>query len=178
MVRKAIDATKDFVRLSHDIGASGVKVKPNDFHKDIPKEQTIEQIGKSLQELGKFAGDYNQQIRLEVHGKCAELPTIRAILDVADHPRVAVCWNSNATDLRGEGLVHNFNLVRDRFGDTCHVRRLDSSGYPFAELIAMLVKSKYNGWVLLEDSLPSPDKVAELQKQRKLFEEFVAAANA
>src|SRR5215510_2890337 len=32
VVKKAIERTKEFVRLSHDIGGSGVKVKPNDFH--------------------------------------------------------------------------------------------------------------------------------------------------
>ena len=66
--------------------------------------------------LGTFAADHGQQLRLEVHGKCCELPTIRQIMDVADHPSVAVCWNSNDQDLNGEGLEHNFNLVKDRFG--------------------------------------------------------------
>ncbi len=34
----------------------------------------------------------------------AALPVIRQIMDVATHPNVAVCWNSNAEDLQGEGL--------------------------------------------------------------------------
>ena len=55
--RRPIEKTKAFVKLSHDCGGSGVKVKPNDFHKDVPREKTIEQIGKSLNEVGKFAAD-------------------------------------------------------------------------------------------------------------------------
>jgi len=69
--KKAIDKCKEFIRLSHDIGGSGVKVKPNDFHPPVPPEKTIEQIGKALNELGEYSSGFGQQIRLEVHGKCA-----------------------------------------------------------------------------------------------------------
>lgn len=54
-LRQAIDATKEFLRLSHDVGGSGVKVKPDRFHPDVPREKTIEQIGKALNELGEYA---------------------------------------------------------------------------------------------------------------------------
>lgn len=176
VVRKAIDASKEFIVLSHDIGSSGVKVKPDRFHDGIPREKTIEQIGKALNELGEFAEGYGQQVRLEVHGQCAELPTIKAIMDVADHRNVYVCWNSNATDLAGEGLEHNFKLVRNRFGDTLHVHQLDDPKYPFANLFKLLVKSEYTGWALLEASGDPPDRVAALKRQRELFEELVAMA--
>jgi sugar phosphate isomerase/epimerase len=176
VVKKAIEASKEFIRLSHDVGGSGVKVKPDSFHKEVPREKTIEQIGRSLNELGEYGAGFGQQIRLEVHGQCAELPTIKAIMDVADNPNVAICWNSNADDLKGEGLMHNFNLVRDRFGATLHVRKLDAPGYPWKDLIALLVKSDYDGWVMLEDSTIPADPVAELAQQKKLFDALVQEA--
>ncbi|MDA1049870.1 MAG: TIM barrel protein [Planctomycetota bacterium] len=173
VVKKAIDATKEFIQLSHDVGSTGVKVKPDRFHPDVPREKTIEQIGKSLNELGKYADGFGQQIRLEVHGQCAELPTIKAIMDIADHQNVAVCWNSNPQDLQGGGLEHNFGLVRDRFGATCHVRELDSPDYPYQQLIDLLVKTDYEGWILLESSSKPADKVAALAGQVVLFQELV-----
>jgi sugar phosphate isomerase/epimerase len=175
-VKKAIEASKEFIRLSHDVGGSGVKVKPDTFHKEVPREKTIEQIGRSLNELGEYGAGFGQQIRLEVHGQCAELPTIHAIMKVADHPNVAICWNSNADDLKGEGLAHNFNLVRDRFGATLHVRTFDAPGYPWKDLIALLVKSDYDGWVMLEDSTMPDDPVGALAEQKKLFDALVAEA--
>ena len=63
-LKKAIEATKEFVRLSHDVGGSGVKVKPDTFHKDVPREKTIEQIGQALNEVGEYAAGFGQQIRL------------------------------------------------------------------------------------------------------------------
>lgn len=176
VVKKAIEATKGFIRLSHDVGSTGVKVKPDRFYPDVPREKTIEQIGRSLNELGEYAEGFGQQIRLEVHGQCAELPTIKAILDVADNRNVAVCWNSNQQDLQGEGLEHNFGLVSKRFGATCHVREFDSADYPYQQLIDLLVGIDYDGWVLLEASSKPKDRVAALTKQVKLFEKMVARA--
>lgn len=175
---KAIETTKAFVKLSHDCGGSGVKVKPNRFHPNVPQEKTIEQIGRSLNALGAFAADYGQQIRLEVHGQCSSLPIIKQILDVADHPSVGVCWNSNAQDLEGDGLEHNFNLVKDRFGDTAHVHELDLGNYPYERLMELFVAIDYPGWILLECSTNPPDKVAALIRQRQVWQQMVARAQA
>lgn len=176
VLKKAIEASKDFIRLSHDIGGSGVKVKPDSWQPNVSHEKTIEQIGKSLNELGEYASGFGQQIRLEVHGKCQELPTIKAIMDVADDPNVAVCWNSNPTDLAGAGLEHNFKLVRNRLGATCHVRELNSTDYPFQKLLDLLVKTKYVGWVLLEANSKPADRVAALAEQKKLFAKMLSQA--
>lgn len=176
MLKANIEGAKAFIKLSHDIGGSGVKVKPNSFHKDVPREQTIEQIGRSLNEIGAFAADYGQRIRLEVHGTCSELPTIHAIMQIADHPSVGICWNSNNVDLQGKGFQYNFRLVRDRFGDTAHVRELDSTEYPYQQLMGLLVQTDYNGWVLLEARGKPDDRIAALRHQRELFEQMVARA--
>ncbi len=178
VVRKAIETTKTFLQLSHDIGSTGVKVKPDRFWPNVPREKTIEQIGKSLNELAKFADGLGQQVRLETHGQCAELPTIKAIMDVADHKTAAVCWNSNAVDLKGKGLEHNFNLVKDRFGATLHTRELDGTGYPWAKLIELLHDNAYDGWVMIEASSRPKDRVAELAKQRRVLDDLIERARA
>ena len=176
VLKKAIEATKEFVRLCHDVGGSGVKVKPNSFHKGVPREKTIEQIGRTLNELGRYGAGFAQQIRLEVHGQCAELPTIKAIMDVADHKNVVVCWNSNAQDLAGKGLEHNFNLVKNRFGPTLHSRELNDKRYPYQQLVALLVKMDYAGWIMLECSTRPKDRVAAMARQRDLLAEMIAKA--
>jgi len=178
-LRKDIDGAKQYVRLSDDVGGSGVKVKPNALPDGVPVEKTIEQIGKSLNELAKFGADYGQEIRVEVHGReTQKLPIMKRIFDVADHPNVGVCWNSNDEDLAGGGLEHNFNLVKDRFGATVHIRELNIGEYPYQQLINLFVKMDYKGWILLEARTKPEDRVKALAEQRVLFEQMVAKAQA
>lgn len=177
VLKQAKEATKEFIKLSHDVGGTGVKVKPDSFHKNVPEEVTIEQIGKSLNEMGAFGADYGQQIRLEVHGKCAHLPTIRKILDVADHPNVAICWNCNKQDLEGAGLDANFAMVKDRLGDTTHIHDLIHNPYPHKRFFELMAGGNYTGWLMLEEGvLPKGDPVAALAEQSKLFDKMWAQA--
>ena len=177
-LKKAIEATKEFVELSHDVGGSGVKVKPDSFHKEVPREKTIEQIGKSLNEVAEFATGFGQQIRLEIHGQCCQLPTIKAIMDVADNPNVALCWNSNPQDLEDPGLEHNFNLVKARLGETTHVHLMDSKTYPHQQLLDLYVKLDYSGWWLLEEGVIPTDPAAELILQHEMFDKMLADSRA
>ncbi|PWJ59082.1 sugar phosphate isomerase/epimerase [Dyadobacter jejuensis] len=175
-LKKAIDRTKEFIRLSADVGGTGVKVKPNALHKEVPTEKTLEQIGRALDELGRYAQDFGQQIRLEVHGKeTQELPNIKTIMDAAPHKNATICWNCNPEDLIGQGLKYNFNLVKNRFGDTVHVRELDDNSYPYQELISMFKQIKYKGWILLECRTDPKDKVQALIQQREIFEHMLKA---
>jgi len=175
-LKQSIEGTKAFVRLSHDCGGSGVKVKPNDLHKGIDPKKTIEQIGRSLNLVGAFAADYGQQIRLEVHGSCGPLPIMKQIIDVADNPNVGLCWNCNGDELKDRGLEYYFNLVKDRFGATAHVRELNLRDYPYQDLIRLLVKMDYAGWILLECRTKPKDPIAALVEQREVFQKMLAAA--
>jgi sugar phosphate isomerase/epimerase len=174
-----IDGAKEYVELSHDVGGSGVKVKPNDLPDGMPEDKTVEQIGKSLNELGRFAADYGQEIRVEVHGrKTSGLPVMKQIFDVVNQPSVGVCWNSNDQDLEGPGLEYNFNLVKHRFGATAHVRELNVGDYPYQQLMDLFVRMDYKGWILLEARTEPVDRVKALAEQRILFEQMVANAQA
>ena len=176
-LKKSIEETKDWIKLSKDVGGTGVKVKPNAFHKEVPHEKTIEQIGKSLNEIARFGADYGQKIRLEVHGnETQELPNIKAIMDVANHPNVYTCWNCNDEDLIGQGLEYNFNLVKDRQGDTVHVRELNIGNYPYPQLMNLFVNMNYKGWILLECRTDPADKVKALMEQHEVFDAMMKEA--
>ncbi len=172
--KQNIELTKRYVQLMHDCGGTGVKVKPNGLPADVPRQKTIEQIGRALNEVAAYGEGYGQQIRVEVHGRgTSELPVIKAIFDVADHPNVTVCWNSNNEDLRGKGLPHNFNIVKDRFGDTVHVRELNVVDYPYHQLLKLFVEMDYAGWILLEARTNPTDKIEAMIEQRQLFEKMI-----
>jgi sugar phosphate isomerase/epimerase len=167
-LRKDIEATKEYIILAHDVGASGVKVRPNGLSKEVPVEKTLEQIGRSLRELGEFAEGYGMVIRLEVHGTGTSLlPNIKKIMDVADHRQVGVCWNSNPTDLAGEGFDHNFDLVKNKIF-VVHMRDLYLEDYPFRRLMTRLNEINFQGFCLAE--IPgSSDPVRMMKYYRALW---------
>jgi len=167
-LRKDMEATKEYIVLAHDVGAPGVKVRPNALPGEVPAEKTLEQIGKSLRELGEFGDGYGVQIRLEVHGtETSLLPNIKTIMDAAGHRNVGVCWNSNQTDLAGEGFDHNFNLVKAKIF-TVHMRDLYLDEYPFRKLLTGLNEIGFTGFCLAE--IPeSNDPVRVMKYFRGLF---------
>jgi sugar phosphate isomerase/epimerase len=149
-LRQDIEATKQYILLAQDVGALGVKVRPNGLPKEVPVEKTLDQIGQSLREVGEFGKEHAIQIRLEVHGTGTSLvPHIKRILDVADHPNVGACWNSNQTDLEGEGFDHNFDLVKGKIFSV-HMRDLYLEEYPFRKLLTRLNESGFGGFCLAE----------------------------
>jgi sugar phosphate isomerase/epimerase len=167
-LRKDIEATKEYIILAEDVGATGVKVRPNGLPKEVPVEKTLEQIGRSLREIGDFARDHGQVIRLEVHGTGTSLPpNIRKILDVANHPSVGACWNSNATDLSGQGWDYNFDLLKDKIFSV-HMTDLFNEGYPYRKLLTRLNDIHFTGFCLAEIQ-PSTDPVRVMKYYRALW---------
>src|SRR5512135_2023648 len=169
-LRRNIDLTKEYIRLCSDIGATGIKVKPNDIPDGVPKEKTLEQIGKSLNEVGKFARDYGQLVRVEVHGnRTQELPNMATIFSNVTEPAVKVCWNCNEQDLLPPGLEYNFDLVRKWIGDTVHVRELNDNSYPYQKLFNLLSGMHYSGWILLEGRTEPADRLVAMKEQLSIF---------
>ena len=167
-LKQDMAAAREYIVLAHDVGATGVKVRPNALPKGVPEEKTLEQIGKSLRELGEFADGYGQVIRLEIHGMdTARIPRIKTIMDVAAHKNVGVCWNSNQTDLEGEGFDHNFDLLKERIRSV-HLRDLFLEEYPFRRLLARLNQTGFTGFCLAE--IPaSADPVRVMKYFRALW---------
>ena len=171
---KNIEQTKIYIQLCKDIGATGIKVKPNTLPEGVPKEKTIAQIAASFNEVGKFAKNLGQLVRVEVHGKFTqELPNMKAIFDQVTEPNVKICWNCNPEDLLPPGLEANFNSVKKWFGDTVHVRELNTNEYPYQQLMDLFTKIKYNGWILLEARTEPTDRVAAMNEQLTVFNQMV-----
>lgn len=149
-LRRQIDGTKEYIRLAADVGAPGVKVRPNGIPDGVPVERTLEQIGLALREVGAFGAEFGVEVRLEVHGRASShVPYVARMIAGADHANVKACWNSNPTDLDADGRIEaNLALLAPRIG-LVHINRLHS-GYPYRTLFASLRQAGYTGFTLAE----------------------------
>jgi sugar phosphate isomerase/epimerase len=193
VVRKNIEETQRFAELAHDVGARGVKVRPNGFPKGADKAKTLDQIGKALNECGKDAQSLGVELWLEVHGReTEEPPHIRRIMDVCNHPAVGVCWNCNDTDVVNGSVKQYFELLKPWIRNA-HINELwrnpspwdTSEGrgaqkpltgfpdytkpYPYRELFGLLRAAGYSGYTLAE--VPeSPEPLRFMKYYRALWE--------
>ncbi len=160
VVRKNIDETKEYVRLAHDVGAPGVKVRPNGIPKGADLDATMRQIGRALHEVGQDATGFGIAIRVEVHGSVTSEPSNFAkILAYADHPNVYACWNSNAADVKDGSVKDAFALLGPKIHEV-HLHDLTDSSYPWRELFALLKAQNYEGFTLAEiPESADPDRV-------------------
>ena len=171
-VRKHIETCKRFVDLARDVGAKGVKVRPNGLPKEVPPEKTLEQIGKSLVPCGQAAADAGVEIWVEVHGGGTAKPeNMRSIMESCGHPAVGVTWNSNADDIVDGSVESSFHLLRPWI-KSCHINELYKDGqgkYPYRELFRLLRQSGYDRVTLCEvgKGMPTPEAGEEMLRYYK-----------
>jgi len=150
VVKQNIAGTKEYVRLAHDLGAPGVKVRPNGVPRGADLDATLRQIGRALHEVGEDAQGFGVEIRVEVHGGTTQLlPNLARIIGYADHPSVFVCWNSNPTDVVDASIRETFALVAPKVREV-HLRDLTDETYPWRDLFALLDAAKFDGYTLAE----------------------------
>lgn len=167
-VRTNIEGTKEYIKLAKDVGATGIRVFPNAFIDGTDREKTMEQIGKSLAEVGTFANDYGVEIRVCVHGKGTNTPpVIKKIIDYSQSPYVYVNWNCGEPDREGEGLEYNFNLLKDRIKGV-HMHNLFDQNYPYRQFLQLLASSGYKGYCNAEVD-QSCEPVMFMKYYRALF---------
>lgn len=149
-VRKNIDECKRFVELAHDIGALGVKVRPNGIPPEVPEAQTIAQIGAALRECGDFAQRAGVEIWVEVHGRDSNQPSRMAkMMQAADHSQVGICWNSNQEDVAEGSVKESFALLRPWLR-SAHINELWKTEYPWRELFGLMKAAGYQRYCLAE----------------------------
>jgi len=166
-LEKNIQGAIEYAQLAADVGAPGIKVRPNGIPKDEDPEITLERIGKAWGRVAAAAADKGVQVRMEVHGaeQTRSLPNIRKMLDYADHPNARVCWNSNASDMDEQGNIRaNFDLVKHAIG-LVHITEIGVYQYPWQELFTLLKEINYTGFCLAEIAYnPEPERFMRYYK--------------
>lgn len=150
-LKKNIEGSLAYARLAADVGAPGIKVRPNGLPDGVPIEKTCEQIGRAVRQVAAFAEGVGVKVWVEVHGRgTSDPPVMRDIMDYADHPNATVCWNSNGTDMDAMGSIEaSFDLLRDKI-EHVHINEIGVYQYPWQDLFNRLKAMDYQGWCLAE----------------------------
>lgn len=155
IVARNIEETKRWAQLAHDVGAKGVKVRPNGFVKGVEERRTLEQIGRAIGACAAAAENLGVELWVENHGGGTCLPgNMRTIMDVADHSNAGVIWNSNyPADVTEGSIQPGFKLLADKIRSV-HINELINP-YPYRELFTLLRSAGYDRYTLMEIQGPS-----------------------
>ncbi len=175
-LKAAIEACKAHLQLAHDTGATGIRVFPNDFHKEVPEARTLEQIARAVNEVGKAAAGLGLMVRLENHGKVGTLRNLAKIMSMVESKHVGIKLNGDVRDNEDGKFAENFALVKDRLADTLHMRWYGGTQFPYQLQFNLLVKQGWDGWCFIEESAKVPDRVQALSDERVQWEEWIAKA--
>ncbi|MBP8802132.1 MAG: TIM barrel protein [Kiritimatiellae bacterium] len=176
---RAIERTKEMLQFCADLGAGGLRVFPNDFHKDVPQEKMLDQIATSLKLLAPVATSLGVELRLEAHGSAGLLPHLATIAKAVDHPGLRLKLNSDFRDTKGEGLAANLEKVAPYLGSTVHVHDLTAASYTAAKFYetqcAFLKRIGWSGFCLLEigDKPDNEARFKEIAKQKQRWDELI-----
>lgn len=168
VVRANIETCKRFCELARDVGAKGVKVRPNGLPKGVPVEKTLEQIGRALVECGRAGADHGVEIWVEVHGSGTQEPANMAkIMQNCGHPNVGITWNSNPADVKDGSVQASFDLLKS-YIRSCHINEL-TSNYPWRELFALLKEIGYDRYTLAEIPGLETTSVADTERFMRYY---------
>ncbi len=175
---KAVERTKELLRLCADLGAPGLRVFPNDFQKDVPEEKTLEQIAGALKKVAPVAESLGVELRLEAHGSVGLLPHLQTLAQAVGKPGIRVILNSDFRDTKGEGLAANLEKVAPVLAGTVHIHDLTAPNYAEAKFyetqFAFLKRIGWDGFCMLEigDKPDNEARFKEIERQKQRWNEL------
>jgi sugar phosphate isomerase/epimerase len=98
----ALDEARRFIDLAHNLDAPWVRVFPDAYFDDEPREVTQQRIGETLAALGTFAMGSGVGVLMESHGALTDSPSLVAIMKAAGPaPNVGLVWDTHHTVVEG-----------------------------------------------------------------------------
>lgn len=169
---KNIERAKQFVELAADIDCGRIRTFGNNFPKGVEKEEVIKYVGESLREVAEFAADYNVDVLLEMHGHFYYWEYCLNAVKIADHPNVAINYNSDKRDLVDGSVAQTYRHVAEHLGHV-HMHDLADPTFPYKELYQLLKDDGYDGYLSLELGYKGGDPETVIKLYAALYRECI-----
>lgn len=169
----AVERSKRYVELADSLGATGIRVFGNDFPEGMSREDVIRYVGESLREIGEFAEGTDVSVLLEMHGQFYYWEYALGAVQAADHPHVAINYNSDARDLVDGSLAFVLGKVGDQIRHV-HLHDLAEDAFPYVELLRYLGGRGYQGYLSLELGYSGGDADSVIRLSAALFRALLA----
>jgi len=158
--KRQVARGKVFVDLAHDLGATGIKVRPYGWGTEPDHQVTTRRIGECLKELGEYSAPKKVDILLEIHNEGHKED--KQMMEIAGVKSVGFIWNCDPADVVNGSVKQCFDMLGP-WVRTVHTKYRE--GYPFRELYTLLHNAKFTGYTLYEG--PAEGDIKEFLKKFK-----------
>ena len=169
---KNIQRAKQFVELAADIDCGRIRTFGNNFPKGLEKEEVVKYVGESLREVAEFSADYNVDVLLEMHGDFYYWEYCLNAVKTADHPNVAINYNSDNRDLVDGSVAQTHRHVAGYLRHV-HMHDLADPNFPYKELFQLLKDDGYDGYLSLELGYKGGDPETVIKLYAALYREHI-----
>jgi len=157
-----LDEARRFIDLAQALGAPYVRVFGNQYVEGVPRDKMLAHIAGGLRELGQHAQGKNVTVLIESHGDFTDSPSLRAILEAANSPAVALLWDAHHTFVSGKEEPEETVRQLGRYIRHTHLKDSVASGgdrryvltgtgeVPVRRQVEALVKIGYGGFYSFE----------------------------
>ena len=159
---KAMDEAKRFIEIAYKASCPYVRVFPNNFPKEVPKEKTMELMSAGLNDLAKFSKDTGVKVIMETHGDLIWSDDLVKVMNTVDDKQVGLVWDiSNMWTVTKEDPKMVYDKIKKWVWHT-HIKDISladgkekytlfgEGDVPALEAIDMLVKNNYKGYFSFE----------------------------
>ena len=170
--RKNIERAKQFMELAADIDCGRIRTFGNDFPRGSDKEEVIKYVGESLREVAESSAGSGVDALLEMHGQFYYWEYCLNAVKIADHPNVAINYNSDSRDLVDGSVAQTYRHVAELLRHV-HMHDLADPGFPYKELFQLLKDDGYDGYMSLEMGYKGGDPETVMKLYAALYRELV-----
>lgn len=174
-VRENVARAKQVIELAADLGAPRVRVFGNNFPDGVEREAVMQQVAECLRALAEFGDLLGVEVALEMHGDFCWREAVHTA-DLADHSNVGLIFNSDRRDVENGSVAHVFDADGDRIHHV-HMHHLTDPDFPYRDLIRLLLKRAYNGYLSAETGPTDCDPEVLLAYYALLFTAYVDLAS-
>lgn len=150
--RRAID-------LAASLGAPTIRVFGGGIGDEGERPEAVKRVASALVELGEYAaGAGTVRVVLETHDAFSTGVQVVEVLRQVSHPRVRALWDLHHPFRQGEAPEETFRALGP-YVEQAHVKDSEPGGtycllgegdIPVLEMLRLLKKSGYDGWLNLE----------------------------
>ena len=160
------------MELAWDIDCGCIRTFGNNFPEGVEKEEVIKYVGESLREVAEYSTHYNVDVLLEMHGHFYYWEYCLKAVKIADHPNVAINYNSDYRDMVDGSVAQTYRHVAEYLRHI-HMHDLADSAFPYRELFQLLKDDGYDGFLSLEQNYSGGDPETVMKLYAALYREYV-----